>query len=64
MFVPRRFLSPPREFKNLFGKELRQTRIDSYFVGKKMSSSRVSKAEFVRKLRQSRIESYFVVKKR
>ncbi len=34
-FLPRRFISPPREFRFLYGREVRQTTIDSFFVVKK-----------------------------
>ena len=29
-FVPKRYLSPPREFKKLYGTELRQTTMDNF----------------------------------
>ena len=34
-FVPKRFLSPPREFKRLYGNEMRQTTLENFFKNAK-----------------------------
>jgi hypothetical protein len=36
-FVPRKFVCPPREFRLLYGKEIRQTIIESFFSVRKIN---------------------------
>ena len=41
-FVPKRFLSPPREFKRLYGNELRQTTLENFFKNEKNNKNKWS----------------------
>jgi hypothetical protein len=58
-FVPKRFLSPPREFKKLYGNELRQTTLDNFFGISKNENVKVSKVEKKKKLIQLNIDAFF-----
>lgn len=61
-FVPRRFVCPPREFRLLYGPELRQSTISNFVVKveKLKNSNPVIKK---RSVVQSKISSYFSVRK-
>ncbi len=61
-FVARQFVCPPREFRLLYGPEVRQTTIDSFVVKmdpEKLRSNYKKKSKLV----QTRISSFFAVQK-
>ena len=61
MFVPSRFIRPPTEFRNLYGPNIRQTMLESYFVSKKREGICNVKYDIsaLKKARQSKIGEYF-----
>jgi hypothetical protein len=61
--VERRFLSPPREFKTLYGAESRQTTLENFFVVRKFGNPIVKRFTKPKKYRQSNIMRYLRKKK-
>ena len=58
-FVPKRFVSPPREFKKLYGNELRQTTLENYFKLVKRNNIVVPGVVKKKRLVQLHIEKFF-----
>jgi hypothetical protein len=54
-FVERRFLSPPREFKTLYGPDYRQTTLENYFVVRRIVIPVVKRIKKEKIYRQSSI---------
>jgi hypothetical protein len=61
--VPKRFLSPPREFKKLYGAELRQTTMDNFVSFPKIVPSVIVVKERKKRFVQSCITKYLKCKK-
>jgi hypothetical protein len=62
-FVPKRFLSPPREFKILYGSELRQTTLENFFPVRQFVNPVIVSKKIKKKYVQSRIDEFLKVKK-
>ena len=61
-FLPRRFVTPPLEWRHLYGREMRQTSLEGFVV---KSENVVFEKRAIRKkkLQQSSITRYFSMKK-
>jgi hypothetical protein len=59
-FVPKRFRSPPREFKYLYGSEVRQTTMDNFVKITKRECPVVKREKKEKIYVQSNIKKYFV----
>ena len=59
-FVPKRFRSPPREFKYLYGSEVRQTMMDNFVKITKRECPVVKREKKEKIYVQSNIKKYFV----
>ncbi len=63
-FVPKRFLSPPREFKYLYGSEVRQTTMENFFNVEKRVFPVVKVVKKEKIYIQSTIDKFFSSSKR
>jgi hypothetical protein len=64
-FVPSKFVCPPREFRILYGPNVRQTRIDGFFAAGEITTDVVT-SRVIRKgkiVRQSKMQEYFFHRK-
>jgi hypothetical protein len=64
-FVPSKFVRPPREFRILYGPNVRQTRIDGFFAAGEITTDVVT-SRVIRKgkiVRQSKMQEYFFHRK-
>jgi hypothetical protein len=64
-FVPLKFVRPPREFRILYGPNVRQTRIDGFFATGEITTDVVT-SRVVRKgkiVRQSKMQEFFFHRK-
>ncbi len=57
-FLPRRFVTPPLEFRHLYGREMRQTSLEDLLVKIEPKKTDYSKKKCI-KLVQSRITRFF-----
>ncbi len=65
-FVPSKFIRPPREFRMLYGPNVRQTMIDGFFNAGELDNSKIFKPRIKKSgisIRQSKVEEYFKLKK-
>ncbi len=61
-FVPSKFVRPPKEFLALYGPNIRQSRLESFFVSRKKEPQSKKEDKFFigcRAKRQQKIKSYF-----
>ena len=64
-FLPSKFVRPPREFRILYGPNVRQTMIDGFFSTGEIASD-VVKSRFVKQgkiVRQSKMQEFFYSRK-
>jgi hypothetical protein len=62
MFVPSKFVRPPKEFLALYGPNIRQSRLESFYVSCKKETQAKKEDKFFiapRVKRQQKIKSYF-----
>ena len=57
-FLPRRFVCPPKEFRYLYGREMRQTSLEAFLVRSDMKKSLKTKKR-VSKMVQSQKTKFF-----
>ena len=60
LFVPSKFVRPPAEFRSLYGPNIRQTVLESYFVVKKRKEqSKIRVSRIAKHKRQKKITEFF-----
>jgi hypothetical protein len=62
MFLPRRFVCPPKEFRYLYGREMRQTSLEMFLV-KDATKKSCNVKKHLPKMVQSCITKYFCSRK-
>jgi hypothetical protein len=60
-FLPRRFVSPPLEWRHMYGRAMRQTSLENFLV--KCNPIVLSKKEKTKVLKQTKISKFFKISK-
>ncbi len=62
--MSKKFVSPPREFKRLYGNELRQSTLENFFQASKKKIVTVSEKAPKKNLVQTTLENFFQASKK